>query len=111
MFYDFNRHKKAAAEPEVKVPDCRPLRASMQKSLASIPEKLKMPALILLISLAGVGFFRLIADGITASELPGFSANQPGLFYRKSPQPFDSYLDSLQRAYILDSLSDSSPKR
>ena len=110
MFYDFNRHKRLAA-PENKAPEIRPFRISIQKRLAQVPEKIKMPVLILLISLTGLGFLRLIIDGITSSGLPEFSASQPRQFYRKAPQPFEKYLDSRQWAHIQDSLSNSSPKR
>lgn len=111
MFYDFNRHKRAAAEPAVKQPDNLPLRTSIQKLLDRVPEKIKMPVLILLISLTGLGFLRLIIDGVTVDMLPDFSTNQPRRYYSRSPSPFETYLDSLEWAHIQDSLSNSSPKR
>lgn len=111
MFYDFNRHKRAAAEPAVKQPDNLPLRISIQKLLTRVPEKIKMPVLILLISLTGLGFLRLMIDGITAEQLPEFPADQSRQYYSRSPPPFEIYLDSLEWAHIQDSLSNSSPKR
>ena len=110
MFYDFNRHKRLAA-PENKVPEIRPFRISIQKRLAQVPEKIKIPALILLISLTGLGFLRLIIGGITGEQLPKFPAVQSTKYYRKVPQPFEKYLDSRQWAHIQDSLSNSSLKR
>jgi hypothetical protein len=110
MFYDFNRHKRAAAKSAAKEPEIRPLHAGIQKRLAHIPEKSKMAALILLISLSGLGFSRLIVDGITGNEFSGYSAGQPKPFYRKNPPPIETYLDSLLWGHIQDSLSDSSLK-
>ena len=110
MFYDFNRHKRLAAS-ENKAPEIRPLRTSIQNLLAQVPEKIKMPVLIPLISLTGLGFLRLMIDGITADMLPEFPADQSKQYYRKSPPPFETYLDSLEWAHIQDSISNSSPKR
>jgi hypothetical protein len=109
MFYDFNRHKRLA-QPEQKPPEKQTLRSSLEKLLAQIPEKDKMPLLILLISLSGLGFFRLIIEGITAGAIPRFATDRPERFYFGSIQPLEKYSDSLGRAHIQDSLSKSSPK-
>ncbi|TKT85740.1 hypothetical protein [Dyadobacter frigoris] len=110
MFYDFNRHKRPAAS-ENKTLEIRSFRARLQNLLARIPEKIKMPVLILLISLTGLGFLRLIIDGITTEQLPEFSKSDSWQYYWKSPQPFEKYLNSLEYVHIQDSLSNSSPKR
>jgi len=110
MFYDFNRHKRVAAEHAVKQPDNLPLRISIQKLADRVPEKIKMPVLILLISLTGLGFLRLMIGGITGEKLPEFSADQSRPYSSRSPPPFETYLESLGRAPIYDSLSSSSPK-
>lgn len=110
MFYDFNRHKRLAAS-ENKTPESHPFRGRLQNFLARIPEKIKMPVLILLISLTGLGFLRLIVDGITAVLMPDFSTDQSTKYYLKAPTPFEMYLDSLEGAHIQDSLSSFSPKR
>ncbi|GLU57370.1 hypothetical protein Dfri01_68310 [Dyadobacter frigoris] len=110
MFYDFNRHKRQAAS-ENKAPESRPFRHGLQNLAERIPEKIKMPVLILLISLTGLGFLRLIVDGISADLIPDFSTNQSRQSYRRSPQPFEQYLDSLEHAHIQDSISSSTQNR
>lgn len=110
MFYDFNRHKRQA-EPEKKLPENQDLKVSLENLLARIPEKVKMPLLILLISLAGLGFFRLIIDGIIISRLPKFAAGSTRQFYYRSPQTLETSLDSLEQGNIQDTLSQSSPKQ
>lgn len=110
MFYDFNRHKRQA-ESEKKLPENQDFKVSLENLLAQIPEKIKMPLLILLISLAGLGFFRLIVDGITLSYWPQFDTDRPQQFYYRSPQTLETYLDSLEQGHIKDSLSQSSPKQ
>lgn len=111
MFYDFNRHKRVAAEHAVKQPDNLPLRISIQKLADRVPEKIKITVLILLISLTGLGFLRLMIDGITITQLPQFSTNQSRQYHSRSPPPFEMYLDHLERVPVQDSLSSSSLKR
>jgi hypothetical protein len=110
MFYDFNRHKKLA-QPDQKPQEKQPFDARLQNLLARIPEKVKMPVLILLISMTGLGFLRLIIEGITAGAIPRFTTDGPGRFYLGSIQPFQKCKDSPHRTHIRDSLSKSSPKR
>lgn len=102
MFYDFNRHKKLVP-PEQQSPE-NPPADRLEKLIARIPENIKMPLLILLISFTGLGFFRLIIDGILLSNLPEFNTGGTPQSYYRSAQPFETYLDSLEHAHIQDSL-------
>ncbi|WP_159478756.1 hypothetical protein [Dyadobacter sp. 3J3] len=109
MFYDFNRHKRLAA-PVEKPSENPALGAILKKHLARIPEKVKMPVLILLISLTGLGFLRLTMEGITGAGFSQFTSANNTKFYRPSLQAIEVYLDSLESAYIQDSLSQFSLK-
>lgn len=110
MFYDFNRHKRPD-EPEKKLAKYQRFQVRLQNLMARIPEKIKIPVLILLISITGLGFFRLIVDGTTLSDWPQFEIERPQQFYYRSPQTLGTYLDSLEQGHILDSLSQSSQEK
>jgi len=111
MFYDFNRHKKLPPPAQLQPPENPPPATRFQKLVARIPEKAKMPLLILLLSFTGLGFFNLLIDGILLSHLPELKPDGDQKSYYLNAPPLETYLDSLERAHMLDSLYQTDKKQ
>ena len=111
MFYDFNAHKKPAPPAPWQPPDTPQHATRFQKLVARIPENFKMPLLILLLSFTGLGFFNLLIDGILLSNLPELKPGSDRQSYYLNAPPLETYLDSLERAHMLDSLYQTDKKQ
>lgn len=127
MFYDFNKHKRqAATSPPVEMNDLgekfrqrsnaarKRLSDQMGRSVSCLPIQLQKAVFL---TLAGIGVVYCICLILPNSFLRSIDHTVPGILrshetiQAATPSPkqqaFEQYLDSLERAFVADSIFQS----